>query len=120
MRLACCWLGSVPEVALGPAGMLAPATAAQERAPEDAAAARSSTRVFELSDFVDKLGIVIDECLLVLSDLFGFALKVPDGLSLLPDDLGQGDKQIFVGRGAPPGSRVGLAAFNRDGVGVVG
>lgn len=75
---------------------------------------------FELCDFVDKLDIVVDDGLLVLSNLFSFAFEVPDGLSLLPNDVGQGDKQVFVGRGAPPGSRVGLAAFNRDGVGVVG
>lgn len=74
----------------------------------------------ELGDFVDKLAIVVENGLLILPDLFDFAFEVPDGLGLLLDDFGRGDKQVFVGRGAPSGSRVGLAAFIRDGVGVVG
>lgn len=63
---------------------------------------------------------MVDERLLVLSDLFGFALEVFDRLSLLPNDLGQDYKQVFVGCGAPPGGKDGLAAFNWNGVGVVG
>jgi hypothetical protein len=76
--LVCCWLGGVPEMALGPAGRFAPAIAAQERAP------------WALR--LDKLDIVVDDGLLDLSDLFCFAFEVPDGLSLLLDKLGQGDK----------------------------
>jgi hypothetical protein len=63
---------------------------------------------------------VVNDGLLVLSNLFSFAFEASDGLSLLPNNVGQGDKQVFIGRGAPYGSRVGLAAFNRDGVRVVG
>jgi hypothetical protein len=74
----------------------------------------------KLSDFVDKLNIVVDDSLLVLSNLFSFAFKIPNSLSLLLDDLGQDYKQVFVSRGALPSSRVGLATFNLDGVGVVG
>ena len=72
-----------------------------------------------LSSATSSISLFEDD-LLVLPDLFGFAFEVPDGLGLWPDDFGQGDKQVFVGRGAHPGSRVRLAAFIRDGVGVVG
>jgi hypothetical protein len=41
----------------------------------------------KLSDFVNKLNIVLNKCLLVLSNLFSFALKVSNSLSLLLDNL---------------------------------